>query len=141
MQLTCRNTVLGMCVKMSDCECVEDRIVEIKERLEKVTGEFWIDNEAYCEIWNNEGQFVISYDANVDEDNIDFITNSPEDIQFLLDEVERLQEELNEYKDKDKTCYTCNFGDSNNKEPCKSCDDYCSGWQPKVGEAHGNKKG
>lgn len=74
-------------------------INEIRERLNKATqGPWTFAGESVCEIWAGDNNVVVG--STMDGGGImfdcdgDFIANAPEDIKFLLDEIEKLNAEL-----------------------------------------------
>jgi FtsZ-binding cell division protein ZapB len=83
---------------------MNNRIAEIKSRLEKATPEPWIavgkdQNDGHEVVvageYTNEPDMWIDVVYSADEvADADFIARAPEDIRFLLGEVERLQEAI-----------------------------------------------
>ncbi|MFD1179505.1 hypothetical protein ACFQ3W_24855 [Paenibacillus puldeungensis] len=72
-----------------------DRIQEIKRRLAEAMPGPWVYRELTREIYTTAEIDGIKYKmvADVFEENGQFIANAPDDIAYLLSEVERLQEE------------------------------------------------
>jgi len=73
----------------------DNRIEEIKERLAKATPGPWRDGQiGNFRVYGPDGRGSDSglLSTAFNRENATFIANSPSDIQFLLDEVERLEE-------------------------------------------------
>ncbi len=80
----------------------ETKLAKIEERLSKATPGKWIRRTAYIHPESFDNLAVIdclsqrnAYDWNA---NAEFICNAREDIQFLVDEVRRLNESLDEIR-------------------------------------------